>query len=112
MGTNGVFDADAAAAAHVTNTYATDNRPTAETKVAYHGTGINQENAPTNAPSDAPTRPPATCTTATEKCITLAHPLDTMHPTSICLTTLPTIVPVGPSQQVPMVIHGIKPRLL
>merc|ERR1712086_1147108 len=70
MGTNGVFDADAAAAAHVTNTYATDNRPTAETKVAYHGTGINQENAPTNAPSNsptsspsvAPTRPPATCT--------------------------------------------------
>jgi len=57
--TNGVFDADAAAAAHVTNTYATDNRPTAETKVAYHGTGINQENAPTNAPSNSPTNAPS-----------------------------------------------------
>jgi hypothetical protein len=61
--TNGVFDADAAAAAHVTNTYAADNRPTAETKVAYHGTGINQENAPTNAPSNSPTNAPTNAPT-------------------------------------------------
>merc|ERR1712160_142556 len=77
--TNGVFDADAAAAAHVTNTYATDNRPTAETKVAYHGTGINQENAPTNAPSNSPTTAPTKAPTKTPTKTPTQYP--TKYPT-------------------------------